>query len=783
MPSAQKSVRQATRDLIAALMSGRLPQDRLSQASVRVKGEAQVSPQLCTLARRAAAEGCVLLENDGILPLSAGTNVAVFGRHQLDWVYMGHGSGGNVNPPYLTDLIDGLDDVGAKYDHVLAEMYRSWCSDHRHTLGSSVWGRWPQSLPEMPVSAQLAQAAAMSAHTAILVIGRASGESQDLKPAAGGYFLTDEERDLVDTVTEAFDNVVVVLNVCNVIDLAWVKDYESIRAVLLAWPGGMEAGNAVADVLYGRVCPSGRLTSAIAHNLDEHPSSATFGATDTQEYTEGVFLGYRHLSTYRPFDIRYNLGHGLSYTTFSIETLLCKRSGPDVRAIVRVTNTGTLRGRDAVILWCEPPRGVIDKPLLLVAGFAKTTELDPGQSENLELIVPLEDLAVFDEERRSYVLEQGAYRFKTNDTFVGKGVLDEDLVFGELPPICSTNVDLRARIKEHLLEMRELPDRPEERIAFEDVLEGRESLDSLVSQLSPAELEALTRGAGTMNCPLGAPGNAGVFGGVTHDLRRRGIPTLTCADGPSGARLERPCSLIPCATALASTWDTQLVNDLYTLVGREASDASVDILLAPGMNLQRSPLCGRNFEYFSEDPIVCGNMAAAVVRGLRNAGVEACPKHFACNNQEHMRSTLDVCIDERTLREAYLRPFAICVREARPQLIMTSYNKINGVWSHYNYDLVTTVLREEWGFEGVVLTDWWMQRSRSPEFPALRDNAYRVRAGVDVLMPGNMGHLARGYRTHRSLLESLGSPDGITRAELQQTARRVLALLLALKSS
>ena len=220
------------------------------------------------------------------------------------------------------------------------------------------------------------------------------------------------------------------------------------------------------------------------------------------------------------------------------------------------------------------------------------------------------------------------------------------------------------------------------------------------------------------------------------------------------------------------------MRSLYALVGHEVAEAGVDVLLAPGMNLHRSPLCGRNFEYFSEDPVLTGHMASAVVEGLRSAGVDACPKHFACNNQERGRNTLDVRVDERTLRELYLRPFQICVRDAKPRLIMTSYNKVNGVWAHYGFDLVTTVLRGEWGFEGVVITDWWMQRSRSPEFPTLRDNAYRVRAGVDVLMPGNIGRVARGYRAHPSLLESLGKPDGITRAEIEACAARVLAFIM-----
>ena len=751
----------------------------LAQRSVTSQGEASVLPGMAELARRAAAEGCVLLENDGTLPLATTESVAVFGRCQLDWIHVGHGSGGDVNAPYLTNLIDGLDNVGATYDHVLAETYRAWCADPRHAADPGFWAHWPQSLPDMPVSAELAHAAGANARTAIVVIGRAAGEDQDLAPAPGGYYLSDDERELLSKVTDAFERTVVVLDVCNLIDLSWMDAYDGrLSAVLIAWPGGMEAGNAVADVLYGRVNPSGRLTSVVARSLDEHPSSKTFGTKGVQEYSEGVFVGFRHLYTYEPYNVRYRLGHGLSYTTFAIETLLCRRSGSDVRARFRVTNTGTRSGRDSIILWCEPPRGLIAKPLLVVAGFTKTGTLEPGASEEVELNVPLEDLATFDASRRAFVLEQGTYRFVANGTFASTGVLDEDIVFAELEPLCATSADLRTRIKAHLAQLRASAAFDDRRVSFGDVAAGLEPLDALIAQLSPAELEGLTRGAGTMNVAPGPTGNAGAFGGVTPELRKRDIPAIICADGPAGARLARPCSLLPCATALASTWDAALVEELYAFTGHEVANAGVDVLLAPGMNIQRSPLCGRNFEYFSEDPILTGHMAAAVVRGLRKAGIDACPKHFACNNQELGRNTLDARVDERTLRELYLRPFQICVREGKPRLIMTSYNKVNGVWSHYNYALVTTVLRGEWGFEGVVITDWWMRRAHSPEFPTLRDNAYRVRAGVDVLMPGNMGRIARGYRVHPSLLESLDSPDGITRAELEQCARHVLAFIL-----
>jgi beta-glucosidase len=284
-----------------------------------------------------------------------------------------------------------------------------------------------------------------------------------------------------------------------------------------------------------------------------------------------------------------------------------------------------------------------------------------------------------------------------------------------------------------------------------------------------------------MGSALGVAGNAGAFGGVIESLRQKGVAPVITSDGPAGLRLRKYAALIPCGTALACTWNTELVEALSAKVGEEMVHYGVDVQLSPGMNIHRNPLCGRNFEYFSEDPLLSGRMAAAVVRGVQRSGRSACPKHFACNNQETRRNTNDSRVSERALREIYLRNFEIVVREAHPLTIMTSYNKVNGVWSHYNYDLVTTILRKEWGYSGTVITDWWMQKSKSPEFPLLKNNAYRVRAQVDVLMPGDFGHMAKGYKADSSLRKTLGLEGGITKAELQRTAKNVLSLVLKLK--
>ena len=284
-----------------------------------------------------------------------------------------------------------------------------------------------------------------------------------------------------------------------------------------------------------------------------------------------------------------------------------------------------------------------------------------------------------------------------------------------------------------------------------------------------------------MGHPWGPKGNAGIFGGVTESLKQKGIPPVVTTDGPSGIRLYASCSLLPIGTLLACTFDTELVERVYAKVCEEMVSRRTDVLLAPGMNIHRDPLCGRNFEYFSEDPLVSGKIAAAVVRGVQSKGVSACPKHFACNEQETARIFNDSVLSQRALREIYLRGFEICVKESAPKNLMTSYNKINGVWGHYHFELVRTVLREEWGYKGNVITDWWMRYAPSPEFPKLTGNAYRVRARVDVLMPGAKSIVDKSMRPDGTLLKSYGQEDGITLGELQETAKNVLRCVMDLK--
>jgi len=578
----------------------------------------------------------------------------------------------------------------------------------------------------------------------------------------------------------------------------------------------------LADILSGKENPSGKLNDTIAVSYEDYPSAANFGKKEYNYYEEDIYVGYRYFETFAKEKILYSFGYGLSYTTFDVLPLSYRGQGTDdyFEISVRVSNTGKVAGKEVVQLYVEAPQGALGREKRSLLAFQKTEELAPGTSQDLVFKVPLEQLAAFDDSgktgyKNTYVLEKGDYWYffgvsntKGRVVFRNAGgtAIKETRLFRRLEEICPVQqeferlfpiedgkqyfpgretvekgqVNMKRRILEELPE--EIPVTGDRGILFSEVVKGNVPLEAFVAQLTDDELEALTRGEGPMDRPSGVGGNTGVFGGFYPSLREKGVPVIVTADGPAGLRIKRYTSLMPCGTALACTWNVELIEQMFEKMADELDRFDVDVLLSPGLNIHRNPLCGRNFEYFSEDPYVSGKMATAAVRGIQKNGRSACPKHFACNNQEVNRHHNDSRVSGRALREIYLRGFEICVKKAHPKNIMTSYNKVNGVWSHYNFDLAKTVLRDEWKYDGVIMTDWWMQKSASPEFPNLRDNAYRVRAGIDVLMPGSVvGSKEKEYISDGTLLETLGKPEGITRGELQRTAMQVLKFALQKK--
>lgn len=778
------------------------------------KTDKSVTPGMPELVRAVAAEGAVLLENNGVLPFKADDNVALFGRNQIETFFVGYGSGGDVNEPYKISYLDGLKACDSfKINEKLAEKYTNWCA--ANPVDEGVWGRWPRYFPEMPFDDEMVNQAASESNRAVVFVGRSSGEDRENALDEGSYYLTSEEKRLIKTVTDKFESTVIVLNIGSVIDFSWLDEYEGkIGAVLIAWQGGMESGNALADILSGNVPPSGKLTDTVAYSFEDYSSSADFGAKKFNNYVEDIFVGYRYFSTFAPEKVRYPFGFGLGYADFDLDChdVYIGEEKADVKVSVK-NMSDDFSGKETVQVYYSVSGTTLVNPDRQLVAYSKTKLLAPGESQQLDITFPKSSFASYDDSgvtgyANAWVLEKGEYTvFVGTDCANAKPVASftvaktkriEQLTQvsavkepferidgyteknGKKYPVKHITPESKTNLTKIILS--DLPESVaitgDKGYRLDDVRNGRISLDEFVAQLDTTELEAISRGDYIMNSPLGAKGNAGVLGGVLESLRNKGVPSITTTDGPSGIRLHASCSLLPIGAILASTFNDALVEQLYTLVGKEMAAKGSDVLLAPGMNIHRSPLCGRNFEYFSEDPLVSGKIAAAVVRGVQSSGLSACPKHFACNNQETNRCHNDSRVSERALREIYLKGFEICVKESSPKCIMTSYNKINGVWGHYNYELCTTVLRKEWGYKGMVMTDWWMRKSASPEFPNLKDNAYRVRAQVDVLMPGG-GHTGK-KKPDGTLLKTYGKPDGITLGELQRTAKNVIGLALSI---
>ena len=794
-------VNSCVRYVIKKLDSGTLEQE-LNKTGL---DEDLAVPEISEVCRQVAADGIVLLKNkEATLPIRQTDTVAVFGRCAIDYFSVGYGSGGDVVAPYRHSLMDGLVSQQVRLYEPLWDRYRAWCNHPRNVPDEGFWGHWPMSYPEMSLKREWVEKAARESTLALVVIGRAAGESRENVLKKGSYYLTDREMNMLRLVTSFFRRVAVIMDCGNIIDMSWTEEFaDRIGAIVYAWQGGMESGHALADVLTGKVNPSGKLTDSIARHYRDYPSSGHFGGRKYNEYAEDIYVGYRYFETFAPQSVLFPFGFGLSYTQFQIVSS-ANREGRIISVSSTVSNAGNTAGREVVEIFLESPCGKLGKAKRILTGFQKTVLLHPGEKQALRLCFNLEDFASFDDSGitsigNCYVLEAGTYRvYVGSDVRSGESVLEFELPElicvsrlreqGAVQPGCGFlrmhNVDglitwepvpeSKKNLKEEILAAlpAELP-KAANACTFDEIRTGNASAEAFVSQLSDEELDELCHGAGQMNYRPGALGNAGAFGGVTDKLRARGVPAVITTDGPSGIRVKNTCALLPCGTALASTFDPDAVAGLYSLISREMVIRGSDMLLAPGMNIHRDPLCGRNFEYFSEDPLLTGKIASAVIRGIQNCGVSACPKHFACNNQETNRNRHDSRVSQRALREIYLKGFEVAVKEAAPMSIMTSYNLINGVWGHYHYELVTGILRNEWGFDGLVITDWWMQGGVSREFPNIKNDAYRLRAGVDVLMPGEF--------KDRTVIPSMKEPDGLTRGEAQATALHVIRFICKLK--
>ena len=760
------------------------------------------------LARQAVAEGCVLLENEGqALPLRDGERVAVFGRMAFHYYKSGLGSGGLVNTRYVVGILDALKECeGVHLDEKLMGIYEDWIKENPYDEGQG-WGRVPWCQKEMDVTEEMLDCARRN-DVSLVVIGRTAGEDQDNNAKAGSYCLTETEEDMIRRVCEVSKRTVVVLNVGNIIDMSWVEKYRP-QAVLYVWQGGQEGGNGVADVLTGKVCACGKLTDTIAADIKDYPSTENFGDPFKNYYKEDIYVGYRYFETFARDKVLYPFGYGLSYTTFEMKAEVLKNTGDEITVSVTVSNTGEVRGKEVVQVYVKVPQGKLGNPARKLIGFAKTKELAPGEQEEVCIVIQKYDMASYDDSgvtghKSCYVLEEGTYEiFVGSDvrSAVSVGCYEEEFRVIEELEEAYAPVEKFQRMKAVLLSdgtyqavTEDVPIRtidPQERRANEmpetyvytgdkgyklvDVLDKKVSMEEFVAQISEEDLIAMFRGEG-MCSPKVTAGTAAAFGGVTDGLIALGIPVGCCSDGPSGIRMDcgTKAFSMPNGTSLGCTFNVELVGALYEMTGKELRLNKIDSLLGPGMNIHRNPLNGRNFEYISEDPILTGRICAAQVKAMAKSGIGSTIKHFCGNNQEVGRSTSDSVISERALREIYLKGFEIAVKEGGARSVMTTYGSVNGLWTAGSYDLCTTILRKEWGFDGIVMTDWWAKSNYKGHQAEVPVKAPMVAAQNDIYMVVSD---AKSNPENDDVEEMLHAGK-ITLGELQRNAANILGFLL-----
>lgn len=764
------------------------------------------------LARQAAAEGCVLLKNEKkTLPLRRGDRIAVFGRSAFHYYKSGLGSGGLVNTRYVVGILDALKEEKEIFLEMnLMQLYESWLEEHPYDEGEG-WGRVPWSQVEMPVDDTVINKA-KNADAAVVIIGRTAGEDQDNTNEPGSYLLTDVEKEMIKKVSRAFERTVVVLNVGNIIDMKWVEECNP-SAVLCAWQGGQEGGHGVADVLTGKISPCGKLTDTIAARIEDYPSTANFGDKVRNFYKEDIYVGYRYFETFAKEKVQYPFGFGLSYTTFDIVSSIKEVTDDKISISVKITNTGASAGKETAQIYIKAPQGKLGKPERALIGFAKTKELVAGQQEELQIFIPKKTFASYDDSgvtghRSCYVLEEGEYEvFAGTDvrSAVSCGTYREHFqVVEELEEACAPilefermqpdknnsiekenpykvifeNVSTRKGNPSQRRDARrekEISFTGDKGIVFGDVYDRKATLDEFIAQLEDRDLIHMFHGEG-MCSPKVTPGTAAAFGGITERLEAFGVPAACCADGPSGIRMDcgTKAFSLPNGTALGCTFNVELVEELYRMLGKELRKNKIDSILGPGLNLHRNPLNGRNFEYISEDPLLTGKMGAAQIKGMEYSKVTGTIKHFCANNQELARNFCDSVVSERALRELYLKGFEITVKEGGARSVMTSYGSVNGIWTAGNYDLCTTILRGEWGFDGIVMTDWWAMANEEGKEPSRENRAPMVAAGNDLYMVTTD---ADGDEKQDNLFEKLKSGE-LARSDLQRNAKHILNFIL-----
>lgn len=767
------------------------------------------------LARKAAAEGIVLLKNKGnLLPLKPGTAVALYGVGASRTIKGGTGSG-DVNERERISIYQGMKDAGylittgewiREYDKCYQKARNEWRDevlDKAAKIENEVSGFFNAYAATPFIVPAGGEVKKTDAEIAFYILSRVAGEGADRFDKPGDYYLTDTEKRQLSDICSLYKHVVIAINTGGLADLSFMDEYDNIDALLQIVQPGMEAGNAFADVISGAVTPSGKMTDSWAYKYEDYPNSKTFshnnGNVDKEYYTEGIYVGYRYFDTFQ-IPVRYGFGFGLSYTDFEIKILSAAvQNNRTVEIETEIINKGsTFSGKEVVQIYATCPAGKMEKEYRRLTAFGKTKELSPGISEKMKLQFDINRLASYSEEKAGWILEKGEYVIWAGSSLESSAPcavisLDRELLLSKTEKICPLKEELQEikqdlffaekrrkdildivekekipviRLNAELIKAEKIIYRMNEEIIEPDSFKFAEALsqEQLIALASGDPGKG--QGSNLGSAGISVPGSAGETNSCAED---KNLPGIVLADGPAGLRLmkhynvyedkivnkpfkfsleggifceenlEEPgvtyyqyCTAIPVGTLLAQTWDTALIREVGEMIGREMEEFGITLWLAPGMNIHRNPLCGRNFEYYSEDPLLSGKIAGAMTDGVQSVpGCGTTIKHLACNNQEDNRMKSDSVISERALREIYLKGFEIAVKESQPMAIMTSYNLINGIHAANSYDLCTKAARCEWGFKGLIMTDW-----TTTENGADCTASGCMRAGNDLVMPG-----------------------------------------------
>ena len=790
------------------------------------------------IAYEAACEGIVLLKNkDGALPIKPG-KLALYGAGASKTVKGGTGSG-EVNERHTVTILEGLEAAG------FTITTRKWIADFEAELRLETdayaermrktsllkFGDVINIMNDpmmLPYGREISDEdiAISDCDTAVYVVARQAGEGTDKKLDKGEFDLSIVEKANLKKLAENYKTTVLVINSGSQMDLS-ILDEVKISAVVYFCQQGEEGGTALADILTGKVCPSGRLTDTWVKTYADIPFGEEYsylsGDTTKEYYKEGIYVGYRYFDSFgvKP---RFPFGFGLSYTSFKLTPGEAHVDGTTLLLPVTVTNTGNVAGKEVAQLYVSAPAGKLAKEYQRLAAFGKTGLLQPGESEELTLSVNLADCTSYDAAARAYVLEKGDYVFRLgtssdNTNPVVAVSLTDTVSIRKVRSICPPEKPVQALTPDTYPAdaLENLPRIALDASAFtaevieyhEPVMPSDAETDAVMARLTKEDMAELCVGQG-MGGMMKAQkiASLGTIGKTTDKLFPKGLLGVSLSDGPAGLRLLKTaavrkngqlkmgeffmsfmeffpeflkkrmhldpkkdtplyqfCTAFPVGTSLAQSWNTALCEAVGNAIGEEMDRYLVTYWLAPAMNIHRNPLCGRNFEYYSEDPLLSGLIAAGIVRGVqKKPGRYVTIKHFAANNQEDNRNRSDSIMDERTLREIYLKGFEICVREAKPAAVMSSYNKINGVYTANCRDILTLVLRDEWGFEGLVMSDWYSTGK------GLAKPELAIAAGNDLVMPG-------GGADKKAILKGL-KKGTLAEKDLKLSAARIVRQLI-----